>query len=294
MRKTAPYRLLDVFTKEKYCGNPLAVFADASEISAEEMQKVASEINYSETAFVTECNDRDANRWSVRIFTPRSEVPFAGHPLIGTAGVIYSSLNPGKRKIFLETISGTVEIFVSGEKENLLWMSQHEPEFGAVHEKKDISEILSLNQNDLADLPVQDVSTGLPCTVVPVKNILSLKKIKIKKDICLEYVKGRNAKAILAFSDESYNSRQNVSVRVFAPYYGIDEDAATGSANGCLAAYKLKLSDQNTINLISGQGYEIARPSELYLNASRAADRIQVKVGGEIAETGEGFWYIGL
>ena len=290
------YRLMDVFSKIKYSGNPLAVFMDASSISDMEMQKIAAEINYSETTFITD-SSHDGKNFHVRIFTPAREVEFAGHPLIGTGYIIRKYLAGGRPDpIILQTKSGPVEVhFPFAGEDDPVFIKQHNPQFGEMHSKNNFASILSLSEDEISPDPeIQDVSTGLPCTVVPLGSLESLKKIKINKEIYMNYVSNRYSRVILAFSRETYEKHHDISVRVFAPYYGVEEDAATGSANGALAAYLLKNSSERALNLVSGQGYEMNRPSQLFLKAEWSGDVIHVETGGSVVEVGEGSWFSGL
>jgi len=137
---------------------------------------------------------------------------------------------------------------------------------------------------------VQEISTGLPFIIVPLKNLNALKKAQIKKEAYFRLIENTDAKAILIFSPQTYKKENDLNVRVFADYYGVPEDPATGSANGCLAGYlvKYRYFENNRIDIRVEQGYEIGRPSLLFLKAEEKEDKINVSVGGKVIMTAKG------
>lgn len=173
---------------------------------------------------------------------------------------------------------------------NMLWMKQKEPTFGKVFDPKLFSKILGLRLEDFSTkFPVQVVSTGVPFFVVPLKSLESLRSCKIDRDTYFKLVRNQRAKSILVFSPEAYSKDGNLSVRVFTEYYGIPEDAATGSGNGCLAGYlsKYRYFGSKEIEVKVQQGYEIGRPSRLFLKA-KSENEFAVMVGGRVFEVAEG------
>ena len=138
--------------------------------------------------------------------------------------------------------------------------------------------------------PVQEVSTGLPFIIVPLKTSGTLKQAKVNRDLYFALIKNTKAKAILIFCPESYEQGNDLSVRVFADYYGVPEDPATGSANGCLAGYlvKYRYFSGEQINIRVEQGYDIGRLSLLFLRAADKADGIDVNVGGKVVMVAKG------
>jgi len=288
----AKYFILDVFANEKYQGNQLAVFINLKNISDNEMQEIAHEMNFSETTFVM-ANEDDGKGYPVRIFTPRQEVDFAGHPTLGTAWLIRNEII-GKpvESIVLHLKAGSIPVTFA--ENDILWMKQLEPKFGESFNKKIIAEILGLNISDIDDrFPIQSVSTGLPAIIVPLKTLGANKKIKINKEKYFELVANTEAKPILTFCPETYNKENKLNVRVFVDYYGIPEDPATGSGNGCLAGYlvKHKYFGSETIDITCEQGYEIHRPSKIYLKASVNKNNINVEVGGQVQLVASGNWH---
>jgi trans-2,3-dihydro-3-hydroxyanthranilate isomerase len=172
-------------------------------------------------------------------------------------------------------------------------MKQKEPKFGDTYSAKLLSEILRIKASDIDDkFPVQVVSTGLPAIIVPLKTLKSIKQIRIDKEKYLNFLSKVEPKVILAFCPETYQPENQLNVRVFVDYFGIPEDPATGSGNGCLAGYLVKhlYFKKETINITCEQGYEIQRPSRLYLKAALNNSSIEVEVGGKVQLVASGEW----
>jgi trans-2,3-dihydro-3-hydroxyanthranilate isomerase len=288
-----PFYIVDVFAEKKYAGNQLGVFPNAGGLSGDQMQKLAKEMNYSETTFILSPAPVNGG-YNVRIFTPDKEIPFAGHPTLGTAYIIQQEIiGQLVDTVILNLKVGQIPvIFNYGENgPDTLWMHQKEPTFGAQIDAGTISDVLNLQETHLDDrYPIEEVSTGLPFIVVPLKTLDSLKQIRPEVDKCLKLLENLSAKAILAFCPETYLEQHDLCVRVFAHYYGVPEDPATGSANGCLAGYlaKHRYFGESSIDIRVEQGYEIGRPSLLFLKAEKNADKIDVLVGGKVIETAKG------
>lgn len=288
------YSIVDVFSEGKYTGNPLAVFKNSGSLSNSEMQKIAREMNFSETTFILS-NSKNAGGYDVRIFTPKEEIPFAGHPTLGTASIIQSDIL--QRRVDSLTLNfKSGQIAVSFEhQEEVIWMKQNEPTFGRILDSKKVSEVLSINHEYIdTRYPIQEVSTGLPVIIVPLLSLEAAKKVRINKEKYYQLIKHTDAKAILVFNPETYRSENHLNVRDFADYYGIPEDAATGSSNGCLAAYLVKYAyfNKTEINVQVEQGYEMKRPSLLFLNASIDNEKINVNVGGKVEKIAQGEWFL--
>ncbi|MEH7459777.1 PhzF family phenazine biosynthesis protein [Bacillus sp. JJ1127] len=294
MRKMDFY-IVDVFSQGKYTGNQLAVFVDVDQISSKEMQLIAKEINYAETTFILSKEQRNGG-YDVRIFTPNEEIPFAGHPVLGTAFVLKEELlqNDTLKYIQLHFQGGSVEVTFH-EGENVLWMQQNEPEFGGKLDRNVVAEVLNIDISQIdIRYPIQEVSTGLPVILVPLKSLAAVKEVQINKEKYFKLIEKREAKGIMVFTSETYEEVNDLNVRDFAEYYGIPEDAATGSSNGCLAAYLIKhrYFDEKKINLRVEQGYEIKRPSLLNIRAEEKEDVIDVFVGGEVTSIARGTWNV--
>jgi trans-2,3-dihydro-3-hydroxyanthranilate isomerase len=279
------FYLVDVFCEEKYAGNQLAVVADAWKLSSDQMQRIANEFHFSETAFIL--SDTMLNGgYDVRIFTPQTELPFAGHPTLGTAFVIRHRLSEKKvDRLKLNLKVGQIPVtFEKDEKgDDTVWMHQIQPTFGRTVNSQTIARVLNLEVKDIDErFPIQEVSTGIPFIIVPLKNLDAVKRARTERTKQLELAREGSAD-ILIFSPETYKKENDFNVRVFVDLLGIPEDPATGSANGCLASYlcRYKYFGKDKINVRVEQGYEIMRPSLLRLKAEKQKEKIDVHIGGK-------------
>ncbi len=283
------FYILDVFAEKKYAGNQLAVFRNAAGISGEEMQKLAREVNFSETTFIL--SDEQVNGgFDVRIFTPNEEVPFAGHPTIGTAHIIRNEILGGAAEsVTLKLKVGQIPVTFSAD--GYSWMKQVEPKFGQRHQPEALAEVLGLDVREIDDrFPIEEVSTGLPFFIVPLKSLAALKKAKVNREKYFVLIQNTVAKGILIFCPEAHEPQNDISVRVFVDYYGVPEDPATGSGNGCLAGYLAKhhYFGRENVDVRSEQGYEIGRPSLLLLKAEQRGQHINIFVGGKSVIVAQG------
>jgi trans-2,3-dihydro-3-hydroxyanthranilate isomerase len=284
--------MVDVFAETKYAGNQLAVFKNAGGLTAEQMQKIAREINFSETTFILSDRPRKGG-YDVRIFTPGAEVHFAGHPTLGTAYVIREEMIQSPvGQVNLNLKVGQIPVTFGGKDEpGVLWMKQNPPQFGPTIDAAQIAPILGLQSSDIdAKFPVCEVSTGLWFIIVPLVGLDAVKRARIDRDKYFAFVAERQAKAILVFCPGAYSPQNNLNVRVFVPCYGVEEDPATGSGNGCLAGYlvQYRYFGSSEINIRVEQGYEIGRPSLIYLQASAKNESIAVHVGGRVIPIARG------
>ena len=290
------FSILDVFAEEKYAGNQLAVVwgEGIESLSDGEMLKIAQEMNYSETTFILS-TEPENNGYPVRIFTPKKELPFAGHPTLGTAYLIQQEIirNPVEQ-VILNLAKFQIPVTwkqASEDGKNVLWMRQNPPLFGQIFDIETLAPILSLESTHFdSRYPIQDVSTGIPFIIVPLKTQEALKKAKVNLDLYFQFIETTTAKEILIFCPETHHPQNQLCARMFAPALGVPEDPATGSANGCLAGYLSKYcyfgSDQVDIKV--EQGYEIDRPSLLLLRSQKQGEIIQVEVGGNVVKIAEG------
>jgi trans-2,3-dihydro-3-hydroxyanthranilate isomerase len=291
--KCPNFCIVDVFAEEKYAGNQLAVVRNAKMLSSDEMQKIAKEMHFSETTFILSDKQRDGG-YDVRIFTPENELPFAGHPTLGTAYVIQQEIvkeNIGK--IILNLKIGQIPVTFSyrGNEADILRMKQIPPTFGQTFDAGQVAEALSLSRAEIDNrFPVQEVSTGVPFIIAPLKTLAAVKRARTSREKYFALIKNTQAKSILIFCPETYNKENNLNVRVFVEEYGIPEDPATGSANGCLAGYLVKhhYYGKDSIDIRVEQGYEIGRPSLLLLNAKAKEGKIDVRVGGKVVMVARG------
>ena len=285
--KSIVFYIVDVFAEEKYAGNELAVVRRAGSLSDLEMQKIAREFNFSETTYILK-DEENRGGFDVRIFTPKEELPFAGHPTLGTAFVIQQEIvRAAVKEVILNFKVGPIPVTFTfrGDAPDVLWMKQIKPRFGKILEVSSVAPVIGLEPDDIErNFPVQEVSTGVPFVIVPLKTLRSVKKSRINPEKYFSLIEGIEAKSILVFCPETYSSENDLNVRVFADYYGVPEDPATGSANGCLAGYLVKQRYFGTpqVNVRVEQGYEIGRPSLLLLNAEDKAGEIGIFVGGRV------------
>jgi trans-2,3-dihydro-3-hydroxyanthranilate isomerase len=219
----------------------------------------------------------------VRIFTPFEELPFAGHPTLGTAHVIRTEILKTRcEKLCLNLKAGKIP--VTFEENGMSWMQQLEPEFGSILDAGQIADVLGIRHSDVdGRFPVEEVSTGLPFIIVPLRTIDALKHARINREKLSRLIENTKAKMTFIFCPETHEPGNHVSCRMFGDDYGITEDPATGSANGCLAGYLVRhrYFGGPEICIRSEQGYEIGRPSLLYLKASEKDGRILIFVGGK-------------
>jgi trans-2,3-dihydro-3-hydroxyanthranilate isomerase len=229
----------------------------------------------------------------VRIFTPGEEVPFAGHPTLGTAYVIAREiLRRPVEKVVLNLKVGQIPVKFErqGEAETL-WMKQVPPAFGRTFDLGVTARCLGLPEEDIDDrFPVQDVSTGLPFIIAPVRSLGAVRRCRPTHNDLLRLTEGTDSKAVVVFARETYNADNHLNVRVFTDLLGIPEDPATGSGNGCLAGYlsKYRFFGSGDVSCRVEQGYEIGRPSLLYLKSRPEGASIAVEVGGSVVMVAKG------
>jgi trans-2,3-dihydro-3-hydroxyanthranilate isomerase len=289
-----PFYIVDVFAERRYAGNQLAVFRHAHDLTDQEMQQIAREINFSETTFILSDAEREGG-YDVRIFTPVAEVPFAGHPTLGTAYVIRKEIigrnvQPVNLNLKLKQIPVT---FGQEEGRDILWMKQKSPDFRDTVDPAHMAELLRLDPDQIdTRFPIQEVSTGLWFTIVPLKDLDAVKQARVDQDKYFALSRQKQEDGILVFCPEAYDDKNDLNVRVFVPFYGIEEDPATGSGNGCLAGYLVKnrYFGDSTVDVRVEQGYEIDRPSLIRLKAEQQGEAINVNVGGNVVMIAKGQW----
>jgi trans-2,3-dihydro-3-hydroxyanthranilate isomerase len=291
--RSVEFSIVDVFAEEKYAGNQLAVVRRGDKLASGEMQKIAREINFSETTFIIG-EARRRGGFDVRIFTPAAELPFAGHPTLGTAYVIQQDLiRESVRKVVLNLKVGPIPVSFSyrQRKPDVLWMRQIEPQFGQTMDARRVAPVLGLKPGDLLpEFPVQEVSTGIPFVIVPVRTLEAIRRSRFRPEKLAGLTTDSPGKAFLLFSSQTYDVRNDLNVRVFAHCYGVAEDPATGSANGCLAGYLVRhrFFGKKKIDIRVEQGNEIGRPSRLLLRAGETKRKIEVHVGGRVVLVARG------
>jgi len=282
-----PFYILDVFAEDKYAGNQLAVVLDAGNLTSPQMQQITREFNFSETTFILSDTPRDGG-YDVRIFTPAAEVPFAGHPTIGTAFLIQDKIEHWARQtVTLNLKVGPIPVSYTAldNHQCLLWLKASQPQFGACFSPQDFAPILNLNITDFDNrFPIQSVSTGLPFFFVPLRTLDAVRRAKANLEAFELFLKTHDtARMIFIFCPQTQDPANHIHCRMFAHLYGVPEDPATGSANSCLAAYltQYRYFGDSSIDIRVEQGYEIGRPSLLYLKAHRYNDTFDLRVGGK-------------
>jgi trans-2,3-dihydro-3-hydroxyanthranilate isomerase len=288
------YHLVDVFTDRAFGGNPLAVFTDGRGITDARMQSIAKELNLSETTFVLPPDDAKHD-FRVRIFTPKSELPMAGHPTVGTAFVLTREGMLKKSDAVFEEGVGPVPVSIGprGGGPGFIEMQQPLPKFGPRFEDAGaVAEMLSLDRRAVRDLSLEVVSCGNRFFFVPIDSLESIRRIRFRADLAQRIVEETGATGVFVFTQEVEVAGSNVHGRLFAPGEGIMEDPATGSAAGplgCyLSRYGLTPRDGET-RLVLEQGIEMGRPSFLHIRIRHAGDEITaVHVGGSCCYMGSG------
>jgi trans-2,3-dihydro-3-hydroxyanthranilate isomerase len=296
---------IDVFTSRRLEGNPLAVFTDARGLSDSEMQDLARETNLQETTFVF---PRDAatereKGVKVRIFVPNEEIPFGGHPTLGTAMVLRKLRLASQKSIATESSTiaeitldlrvGKVPVKFRKDPSGDIFgeMRQVDPKFGPVHDRETIASLLDLSVGDISsDAPIQTLWTGLYFVIVPIKNLATFQHLTVAPKKAYDYLKGQK---LPDFADFYYVTRDTGDPAIGLRSRGIfstSEDPATGSAAGCTAAWMVRYGlakPEETVHVL--QGVEIKRPSHIFVRASKDGDTVKnVGVGGHAVEIMEG------
>jgi trans-2,3-dihydro-3-hydroxyanthranilate isomerase len=281
-----PFVQFDVFSSRPFEGNPLAVFLDGRGLSDQEMQALAREMNLSETTFILphEASVERERGVRVRIFTVQEELPFAGHPTLGTAFQLRGST--GAREIALDLNVGRVPVRFEEQPGQPVFgeMTQVNPEFGSRHDRETVVRASGLRDGDLdPSLPIQTISTGVPFTVVPVRGLEIMRNLHPDLRSSAEYLEQSGGKFFYFVCRETVDPAARLHVRMM--FYG-GEDPATGSAAGCAAAWMVAHGvAQPGERVLIEQGVEMGRPSRIFVRADREDDRVvNVRVGGNVVE----------
>ena len=289
-----PFTQLDVFTATRFTGNALAVVHDANGLSTEDCQAIARETNLAETTFVF---PRDAavekeRGVRVRIFTVQEELPFAGHPTLGTA--FYLRDDSKSAEIALELNVGRVPVRFTDQPGQPTFgeMTQVNPKFGTVQDRETVVRVVGLRDGDIdPSLPIQTVSTGLPFTVVPLRGLSTLEQLHIDVKHATEYLSRTDGKFFYFVTRETQSASIRLRARMIF-YNG--EDPATGSAAGCAASWMVEhgvaAPDERVLIV---QGVEMKRPSEICVRAGKEDNRVvNVRVGGNAVEVMRGEFFL--
>jgi trans-2,3-dihydro-3-hydroxyanthranilate isomerase len=273
---------VDVFSSRPLEGNQLAVFTDARGLRDSEMQALAREMNLSETTFVLPRPAATEKKQgiNVRIFTVAEELPFAGHPTLGTAFVLRRS---NQREVVLELKVGRVPVTFEKLAGNLFGETkQRDPVMGSIHDKRGVALAAGIDPEAIdPNLPVQTVSTGLPFAIVPLRNLETVRNLAPNLKRMAEYLEPTDAKFFYFVSRETVDAKARLHARMI--FYNGD-DPATGSAAGCCAAWMVAhgvaRSDER---VMIEQGLEIRRPSRIFVRAQSTGNGIvNVRVGGNV------------
>ncbi|MXR40910.1 PhzF family phenazine biosynthesis isomerase [Halobaculum sp. WSA2] len=315
------FHVVDVFARdgERFTGNQLAVFHDTADLPEEDLLALTRETNFSECTFVEGTTDGGHD---VRIFDPAEEIPFAGHPTLGTAAVLRevadgdaatgdegeasavaedtpTGRDPVRDELTLNLGVGPIDVWVErtragsagDDAREEYWMRQIPPEFGETVPAGVAADVLGLDTADVdAEYPVRAVSTGLPTLVVPLASVDAVERAATTEPAYGEFIDEYGGHNVLAFARGGVEGG-DLHARVFADWAGVPEDSATGSAAGCLAGWLLehRYLGEGPVAATVEQGYEMGRPSRLHLRAERDADgEPAIEVGGEVVPVATG------
>jgi trans-2,3-dihydro-3-hydroxyanthranilate isomerase len=272
-----PFYQVDVFSDELFGGNPLAVFLRGEDFKEDQFQQVAKEMNLSETTFVLPSSHQDAD-FDVRIFTPEKEIPFAGHPTLGTAFVLrYAGLiPPTQNHLRLNFKEGIIPVDL--QEGSKVFMTQPQGKILQTFPNPEkIVQVIGLTVNNLEpDLPIQTVSTGFSALLIPIKSLRAIQRIVLNLTLLKVLMDEAGVNMIYPFTRQTLNENSSIHARGFAPFVGIPEDPATGSVAGALGYY---LNDKNSMekNITIEQGYEMKRPGLIFVTV----DGVNIRVGGK-------------
>ena len=281
------FHIVDVFAERPYTGNQLAVVLDADGLSAETMQQIAGETNYSETTFVASAPESDGG-FRVRIFTPAREITFAGHPILGTAWVIRHHLvsdatGPVRLNIATLQVPVTFEAPVNGRE--VAWFLAPPVLLGATCARESIAAALGISAGDIETrAPVQQLSAGTSAMIVPLCSLEALRRSRLDLEAFAPLAVAGFPRLVYLFCLETRDPRNDLSARFFFEAHGVREDPATGNGAAFLGAYLLehRFFPGSDLSIRIEQGYEIDRPSLVLLRARMAGQFREVSVGGNV------------
>jgi PhzF family phenazine biosynthesis protein len=295
--KRLKVKQVDVFTNTPFRGNPAAVVMDARELTVEEMQAIAREMNLSETTFVLPATSSESD-YRLRIFTPRSELPFAGHPTIATVHAIIEEgqLFNGRLPNLVRQQCGIGIVTIGLERQDaglIFLVSQAEPQWTPVHlERRHAADMILCREDDFsAGFPFEIVSTGVQWLIMPLRTLTAVKTLNPRMDLIEKTCAAMKAVGVTVFSLEAESAGHAVHVRSFAPGLGIPEDPVCGTGNGAVAAYiaKYALMPGEKFVYQAEQGLEIQRPGTVIVKAQRGKNRRwEIQVGGQAVTVLEG------
>jgi trans-2,3-dihydro-3-hydroxyanthranilate isomerase len=293
------YLHLDVFTDRRFEGNQLAVFPEPDGLSDGMMQTLTREMNFSECTFIFPAEAGGDVR--MRIFTPESELPIAGHPTIGSTFALAGEgvIARGRTDFVYELGAGPTPVSLEWDDRGLefVWMTQPLPAFGeTIQDRAGLAAAAGIGERDLADHPVQEVSCGVPYLLVPIATRAAVDSVSVERHALARVQRdaGMQELPVFLFTQErpATAGEETIYSRMIAPGFGIAEDPATGSASGPLGCYMLRhglVGPDMARSILSLQGVAMRRPSRIYVSIeSRTGDITRVRVGGRAVTVGRG------
>lgn len=279
------FHIVDVFAERPYAGNPLAVVVGTEALSGETMQRIAAEMNFSETTFLAPTPEADGG-YQVRIYTPAREIAFAGHPILGTAWVLRHHVAPGligpvRLNLAVGQVPVTFESDADGE--DVAWFAAPPPEMGGVCERAAMATALGLSEDDLADDgPIQQVGAGTSAMIVPLCSLDALRRARLDLDAYAPLLARGFPPLTYLFCRQTLSLRNHLSARFFFEAHGVREDPATGNGAAFLGAYLLEhgLFGGGDLSLRIEQGHEVRRPSLVRVRATKVGGAQEISVGG--------------
>jgi PhzF family phenazine biosynthesis protein len=288
---------VDAFTRRPLYGNPAAVVFDADDIPAETMQKIAREMNLSETVFILKPTTPEAD-YRARIFTPMSELPFAGHPTLAAAHSVLARYPHKADAMLLRQECGIgivpVEVIPSATGK-LLRMTLAEPAYrDAGLARATVAKMLGCAETDLAETPFEVVSTGVPWLIVQLARFEAISALEPDFGLIARECKALRAAGLTVFVERGNGGPVRIRVRTFAPSEGVPEDPVCGSGNGSVAAFIARHKHPNEAagNYLAEQGIEIGRDGEIHASWERCGDALRIRIGGEAAVAASGQLFV--
>lgn len=292
------FLLIDAFTERPFGGSRLYLFPDGGQVGASLMQKLAAELGAGETAFIVPPRGPQPAAAGLRVFTPTGEIPFGGHSVLGATFALdaLGRRNGGREPFVWELEAGcfTVERRADGAHPEY-YLSQEPPVFmGQYFHRSKVARTLGLSEEEIAitGLPCEVISTGLPIHIVPLPSLEAMAAINLRRREADAIARDLGFGDLFVFTCEVEDPGATVHCRMFAPHFGIPEDAASGTATGALVAYLVKhrlVRCDGPVRIVSEQGLEMGRPSRIVAEATvRGGQAADIKVGGRCVLVGRG------
>ena len=287
---TLQFYMVDVFAEKQFSGNPLAVVVDENVLSDKTMQKIAAEINFSETAFVNPLPENNGG-YRARIFTPSREIAFAGHPILGTAKILRDHIIQAScERVTLNLSNAQVPVSFEllDDRKETAWFLAPKISLGPTIEPASIANALNLSVDDIdMQSPVQVISASTAAIIVPLQSLDALRRSRLNLDTFSSLKEEGFPPLVYLFCNQTRDTNNDISVRFFFEAHGVREDPATGNGAAFFGAYLLehKLFSGPVVSLRIEQGYEINRPSLIMLRAHMQNEKPEIAVGGYVVPT---------